>query len=302
MTKRVLVTGASGYAGGVIAARLRADGMEVLTAGRAASNDIRLDLADPRSVAAMMLPNGLDACVHAAALHEVACRNDPQASYVVNVAGTRALLEAGLRAGISRYAYVSTFHVFGRPAGRLNEFATVAPANDYGLTHWQSEQLFALAAQSLGASVDILRPANLFGTPADWTGFDRWTLAPFDFCRQALEKGRIALHGQGRAVRNYLSAAHLADVLARRLLGRGAGLAHVAGVDWQICELARLTASCATAVLGAEVPVEFGPAIEDPAPAYQFESCSEAPEGGDARAAMARFLTSTLAYLKALQR
>ena len=298
MTMRVLVTGASGYAGGIVADRLREHGMEVVTAGRAPSNDIRLDLSDPGSVARLALPHGLDACVHAAAMHEVACRAAPPLAYVVNVAGTRALLDACGRAGIARHAYVSTFHVFGQPAGRLDEGAAVAPANDYGLTHWQAEQLYTLAAQSQGASVDILRPANLFGLPAQWSGFDRWTLAPFDFCRQAVDTGRIVLHGQGLAMRNYLSVDHFARVLARRLTGPGTGVLHVAGADWRIRDLALLAASCATELLGRDVPVAFGAAMESPQAEYQFASRHEDAESGDVHAAMAAFLLDTLAHLK----
>ncbi|KAG0942566.1 hypothetical protein G6F31_014851 [Rhizopus arrhizus] len=69
--------------------------MEVLTAGRAPTHDITLDLSDPAGVAALTLPHGLHACVHAAAMHEVACRANPALAYVVNVAGTRALLIEG---------------------------------------------------------------------------------------------------------------------------------------------------------------------------------------------------------------
>ncbi|MGH8817702.1 MAG: NAD-dependent epimerase/dehydratase family protein, partial [Achromobacter pestifer] len=194
MSQRVLVTGANGYAGGAIAACLRARGMQVITAGRSGVNDLKLDLSDPRRVADLILPAGIDACVHAAAMHEVGCRADPQAANVVNVAGTRALLQACERAGVRRLAYVSTFHVYGSPAGLLDESTPPVPANDYGLTHLQAEQLFEWAARATGASVDILRPANLYGAPASWNGFDRWTLAPFDFCRQAVANGQIVLH------------------------------------------------------------------------------------------------------------
>jgi UDP-glucose 4-epimerase len=297
MSLRVLVTGASGYAGGVIAARLRALGMSVITAGRASSNDLHLDLADPRRVAALDLPAGIDACVHAGAMHEVACRADPQAAYVVNVAGTRALLQACERVGIRRLAYISTFHVYGRPEGELDESALPIPVNDYGLTHLQAEQLFELAAGSMGASVDILRPANLYGAPDSWDGFDRWTLAPFDFCRQAARDGRIVLHGQGRAVRNYLDVAHVAEVLAKRLQGPGSGLAHLAGEDWRIRDLAELAAAQASACLGKPVVVQTGEVQETLAPAYRYCSRTLVPREGDERTAMAAFLARTLAHL-----
>lgn len=298
MSQRVLVTGASGYAGGAIAAGLRRAGMQVVTAGRAQAHDLTLDLADPRRVADLRLPDGIDACVHAAAMHEVGCRADPQAAYVVNVAGTRALLQACERAGIRRLLYVSTFHVHGRPAGLLDESVLAVPANDYGLTHLQAEQLFEWAARAWGASVDILRPANLYGAPASWQGFDRWTLAPFDFCRQAVASGRIVLHGQGLALRNYLNASHVADVAAARLQGAGQGLLHLAGADWRIRDLATLAAQQAREVLGHDVLVHLGDAPEAYAPTYQYLSRHLAPRQGDEPAAMAAFLHATLLHLK----
>ncbi|WP_258128667.1 NAD-dependent epimerase/dehydratase family protein [Achromobacter anxifer] len=291
------MTGASGYAGGAIAARLRTLGVRVITAGRASTNDLKMDLTDPGSVAALPLPAGIDACVHAAAMHEVGCRADPQAAYVVNVAGTRAVLQACARAGIRRLAYVSTFHVYGRPAGSLDETTLAVPGNDYGLTHLQAEQLFEWAARASGASVDILRPSNLYGVPASWHGFARWTLAPFDFCRQAVQADKIVLHGQGTAMRNYLDVAQFADLVARRLQGAGVGLSHVAGTDWRIRDLAMLAAQQAGEVLRRDVPVLFGDALESAAPAYQFHSRHPQPRGGDAPASMAAFLRATLTHL-----
>ncbi|WP_447577567.1 NAD-dependent epimerase/dehydratase family protein [Achromobacter kerstersii] len=297
MIRRVLVTGANGYAGGAVAARLRAQGVQVVTAGRAPANDLQLDLADPRSVAERVLPAGIDACVHAAAMHEVGCRADPQAAYVVNVAGTRALLQACERAGIRRLMYVSTFHVYGRPEGVLDEAAPAVPGNDYGLTHWQAEQLFDWSARALGMSVDILRPSNLYGVPASWSGFDRWTLAPFDFCRQAVNAGKIVLHGQGLAMRNYLDVAYFADVAALRLVSAGQGLLHVAGGDWRIRDLATLAACQASELLGREIPVQTGDAQEAAAPIYQFQSRQLPARDGCEHAAMAAFLRATLTYL-----
>lgn len=298
MTQCVLVTGASGYAGGAIAARLREAGVRVITAGRARGNDLKLNLASPRNVAALELPVGIDACVHAGAMHEVGCREDPQEAYVVNVAGTRALLRACERAGIRRLTYVSTFHVYGRPMGLLDETTPAVPGNDYGLTHLLAEQLFEWAARTWGASVDIVRPSNLYGVPASWRSFDRWTLAPFDFCRQAVETGKIVLHGQGIAVRNYLDVAHFAGIVTNRLEGPGLGLLHVAGADWRIRSLAMLTAQQARTVLGRDVSVLWGGACETPAPPYQFQSCTLKARGSEEASMMAAFLRTTLAHLR----
>lgn len=299
MTLRILVTGASGYAGGAIAAALRAHGAEVITAGRRPDDGVALDLADPGAVAALRLPANVDACVHAAAMHEVQCRADPYAAYVVNVAGSRALAQACQRAGVGRLIYVSTFHVFGDPAGDLDELAAPRPVNDYGLTHLQAEEALAVAGRAGGPVLDVFRPANLYGEPADWGRFNRWTLAPFDFCRQAMQDGMIRLHARGAAVRNYCSVTNLAaHVCARLASGQSLPLTHLAGTDWRIADLADLAAECAASVLNRPVAVRYGAADETPAPAIRFMSRHAANREPGNHSAMAGFLRATLIALK----
>ncbi|GJG94154.1 NAD(P)-dependent oxidoreductase [Cupriavidus pauculus] len=248
----VLLTGASGYAGGAIRGGLRARGWKVLTAGRRPTDDVRFDLLHPESLAA--LPAGIDACVHAAAANEILCRQDPLAAYTANVTATRALAGRLREAGVKHVVYLSTFHVFGKPAGRLDEAAVPVPANDYGLTHLLAEQL--LAAQDFRTT--ILRPANLFGTPADWSTFDRWTLAPFDFTRQAVGEGALRLLSDGSPVRCYVSLDRLVVAVVQGLDLALPGLTHVSGQPWRMDALATLCAGVVAAAGGGEVPVSLG--------------------------------------------
>lgn len=282
----VLLTGASGYAGGAIRDVLRQAGMTVLTAGRRADDDLPFDLLRPDRLPA--LPAGIDACVHAAAANEVLCRQDPLAAFTANVTATRALAGRLRDAQVGHVVYLSTFHVFGRPAGRLDETAEPVPANDYGLTHLLAEHL--LRAQPFRTT--IIRPANLFGTPADWSTFNRWTLAPFDFMQQALRDRAVRLLSDGSPVRCYVSLERLAAAVVQGLQGHLPPVTHVSGQPWRMDALARLCAGVAAQASGRDVPVSLG--THRPAEAaYTFGSGHWADEtdaeGEGERSRMATF-------------
>lgn len=111
---RVLVTGASGFVGSAIANVFRAEGYRVRVLVRAASPRTNInpadevvegDLRDPPSLAAAL--KGVRHLVHAAADYRLWSR-DPDELIVTNLHGTRALMQAALRAGIERIIYTSS--------------------------------------------------------------------------------------------------------------------------------------------------------------------------------------------------
>lgn len=288
----VLLTGASGYAGAAIATNLRAAGMRVITAGRRPEDDIAFDLGDPTRWHALSIPHGVDVCIHAAAATEWLCRDDPVAAYTINVTATRALLHALERAGVGHVVYLSTFHVFGRPHGVLDEETAPVPANDYGLTHLMAEQALMLHARRAGTRATVLRPANLFGLPARWSSFDRWSLAPFDFARQAASAGSIRLLSDGSPVRAYVSLDTVCEAVRAAIDGNLPALTHLTGRAWSMAELARICA----AVAAPAVPVELGKAGQAEQP-FDFRSRHFAAETDGNGTRMERFLGDVLAHL-----
>lgn len=133
---------------------------------------------------------------------------------------------------------------------------------------------------SRGIAGHVLRPANLYGVPADWTRFDRWTLAPFDFVRQAVTTGRIRLLSDGSPVRSYVSLDALGRAVLGALAGRLPATTHLAGRVWSVLELANQAARAAEGVTGRAVAIETGP----PAPAgSRWEFLSRALPAEDDR-------------------
>ena len=100
---RVLVTGASGFIGGVVCARLRERGDEVFALVRRegtqppGTEPVPGDLADGERLTVALEQARPDCVVHLAA--EIASQRDAAKVTEVNVGGTRRLLDANEAAG-----------------------------------------------------------------------------------------------------------------------------------------------------------------------------------------------------------
>lgn len=118
---KILVTGSTGFIGGQLCRALVERGHQVRAFHRSTSNPRLLedlpvehavgDLTRPETIAAAV--EGVEVVFHAAALlggHEQAGR-----MYTVTVEGTRAVLDAALRAGVRRVVHTSSVAALGVP-------------------------------------------------------------------------------------------------------------------------------------------------------------------------------------------
>jgi dihydroflavonol-4-reductase len=125
------------------------------------------DLRDPASLARAVA--GCELVFHVAADYRLWSKN-PQELYDSNVEGTRHLLEAAERAGVSRIVYTSTVGCIGMPHDQLGDETTPVGLEDmvghYKRSKWLAEQI-ALDKACTGLPVVIVNPTAPIGDH-DW--------------------------------------------------------------------------------------------------------------------------------------
>lgn len=174
---RILVTGGSGFLGTRLVAQLLAGGHEVLGLARSTASQHKLTAMGASPVAGdlegerLNLPP-IDAVVHAAAHFHFAGR---RAQYFrTNVDGTKALLDAAIRAGARSFIYVSAAGIImddrGSPVRRADESAATQPRSfsPYLASKAQAEAA-VLAANRPGFRTVALRPPGIWGPGDMWS-------------------------------------------------------------------------------------------------------------------------------------
>lgn len=134
MSKRVFVTGLSGFTGRYLGDALAADGLEVHGIGQGAGGGVQhCDLNDTASLTRIIDAVRPDYVVHLAAIAYVA-HDDPLEFYRVNVLGTESLLKAIVDAGVSptKVLLASSANVYGNAEQLpITEDVPPAPTNHY---------------------------------------------------------------------------------------------------------------------------------------------------------------------------
>jgi UDP-glucose 4-epimerase len=214
----VLITGGLGYLGGRIVQKLTGDPNYSLRLGTRRSSAVRPKWLEEGNLVQMDLKSGdnLDAAckgarwvIHLAALNEVESEADPEEALLVNSMGTLKLLRAAERAGVERFIYFSTAHIYGSPlVGGINEETLPRPIHPYAITHKVAEDFVLSSNDQKKLTGIVLRLSNGLGAPTD-AQVNRWMLVGNDLCRQAVTGGKLVLKSSGMQKRDFIA---LSDV------------------------------------------------------------------------------------------
>jgi UDP-glucuronate 4-epimerase len=212
-----LVTGAAGFVGGRISARLLADGHDVVGVDAVTdyydqrikrANLARLDHprfrfveGDLNSLDLPELLRGVEVVFHEAGQPGVRSSwgTDFQRYTSANVDATQKLLEASLRAeSLRRLVYASSSSVYG-DAERYptEETDRPQPVSPYGVTKLAAEHLCSLYARNYGLPTASLRYFTVYGPG------QRPDMAFTRFCRAVHEGRPIEVYGTGEQVRDF---------------------------------------------------------------------------------------------------
>lgn len=234
----ILVTGALGFVGINLTARLAADGHRVVAADLADPDPDALrflgpardaiafrccDVRDASALSAIMAEAGVERIVHAAVITATLPEQErlrAAETVAVNVGGTATLLEAAAHHGVKEFVYISSASVYGFSHGakrRITEKTPPRPEGLYAITKVASEAISRRLARVHGIRLRVLRLTQPYGPMERPSGGRSLVSAIYDWVRAAAQGREVAVP-DGSLSRDFTYITDITDGIARALL------------------------------------------------------------------------------------
>ena len=146
--REVLVTGGSGFFGGVLKRWLLSEGFAVTNIdlvrdddAHSALNSVQGDIRDAELLARLFAEHRFEAVFHCAAMlaHDV---TDEKMLWTSNVDGTQRLAEGAVAAGVNKFIFISSNCLWGENLGHpVSEEETPSPVEIYGRSKLEGERV-----------------------------------------------------------------------------------------------------------------------------------------------------------------
>jgi len=209
---RILVTGGFGFLGGRLARHLHKEGHHILLGTRKCigrpdwlpqAEVVQTVWSDVHALEQICAET--DVVIHASGMNAQDCIADPVAALECNGLATARLVKAAVQAGVKRFIYISTAHIYGaRLQGVITEESYPRNLHPYATSHLAGEHVVLISSQRGEIEGVVLRLSNAFGAPVV-KDVNCWMLLVNDLCRQAVETGEMVLHTTGQQYRDFIA-------------------------------------------------------------------------------------------------
>lgn len=269
---RILIAGGLGFVGGRLGQYLHQAAHQIILGSRNASSPpdwlsqaevVRTDWVDERALEKIC--GGADVVIQAAGMNAQDCAADPVVALEFNGLATARMVAAASRAGVKRFIYLSTAHVYASPLiGTITEDTCPRNLHPYSTSHLAGEHAVLSACQRGQMEGVVLRLSNAFGAPVH-KDVNCWMLLVNDLCRQAVTKRSLTLRSAGVQRRDFVTlqdvggaVSHVLDLSKEQI---GDGVFNIGGA-WtpRVIDMVELIRERCSAVLG------FVPALIRPEP------------------------------------
>lgn len=213
---KVLITGANGFIGSYLANYFLQKSHQVIASSRqfhestrnllAKADLVELDILDTEQL--NKYAADADLIIHTATANDIISK-DTLRGIELSAIGTKKILDFAVRNKIPKCIVFSTLQVYGTElSGEINEDSSLNVQNDYGINHLFAE-IYAEMYSRLGKVQCVsVRPSNVYGRIIT-VAFNRWSLVPGCFCREAVESGTITIKSSGKQMRNFINLENL---------------------------------------------------------------------------------------------
>jgi nucleoside-diphosphate-sugar epimerase len=308
MSKSYFTTGAQGCIGSWIVKGLIERGDEVVVFDRSDDSSrlraimeaddlgrVRLicgDIADGAAVLSALSASGAEHVIHLAGLQVPACKADPVAGALVNVAGTLNVFEAVRKIGIKGIVYASSAAVYGMNDGEeaLDETAQCEPTTHYGVFKRANEgnaRVYFLdhRINSIG-----LRPLTVYGVNRD-TGL---TSDPTKAMKSAVLGRRFHIRFSGATDFQYVADTAATFIACADQMPEGAHVFNLHGETVSVERVAKLINQQVSRANGDLItfggpPIPIAPAMDDSAIRKVMTMLPSTPLETGVRETMQRF-------------
>ena len=221
MGRTVVVTGVAGFIGSRVAARMAAEGFEVvgvddLSSGKQSNVPSSIDfiqgnLADTQTIS--KLPKSAELVLHLAGQSSGEMSfDDPVADLEKNTISTLNLIRYGIAINASKLVYASSMSVYGNvPDAPISEDEHVAPLSCYGVGKLAAENYLNVFCKQL-PSVS-LRMFNVYGPGQDMTNLRQGMVSIY--LAQALTSKHIVVKGSLDRFRDFIYIDDVVDAWFR---------------------------------------------------------------------------------------
>jgi len=219
---RVLITGGTGFIGGRLSHSMIESGHQVFISGRKLverapwlpeAQICCIDWNDQDSLTDAC--KEVDLVIHAAGINALDCELNPIEALKFNGLATARLVQSSIIAGVNRFIYLSTAHVYdSQMTGLVTEISCPNNIHPYATSKLAGEKAVLWAGEKTDCQFIVLRLSNVFGAPLH-KDVKCWGLLIPSLCRQVIEMGKIQLFSNAQSYRDFMSASSFCETVLK---------------------------------------------------------------------------------------